>query len=153
MTRRIVWATDGSDGADLALAVAVDLAKAGYGRIVALHVDQRLVGRAGGWPAIPDEDDRLDKIRRQVEMLRHEGIDIDLVVRRGSAAPATRVAAAAQELHADLIVCGTHGRHPLAGAVLGSVAQGLLHEATCPVLAVPERAVVVPVAAPEAVPA
>jgi nucleotide-binding universal stress UspA family protein len=38
----------------------------------------------------------------------------------------------------DLLVVGRHGDHPLAGALLGSVSQGVLHHASCPVAIVPE---------------
>ena len=41
----------------------------------------------------------------------------------------------AEELDADLIVVGSHGRHGLA-LLLGSTANGVLHGATCDVLAV-----------------
>ncbi len=41
----------------------------------------------------------------------------------------------AQELQADLIVVGSHGRHGLA-LLLGSTANGVLHAASCDVLAV-----------------
>ena len=44
-------------------------------------------------------------------------------------------------MKADLIVTGSRGHTAIAGIVLGSVAQRLLHLADCPVLVVPHRAV------------
>jgi nucleotide-binding universal stress UspA family protein len=41
---------------------------------------------------------------------------------------------------ARMIVVGTHGEHPLAGAVLGSVPHKLLHLSDVPVLVVPVHA-------------
>jgi nucleotide-binding universal stress UspA family protein len=38
---------------------------------------------------------------------------------------------------AQLIVVGKHGRSPLPATLLGSVSQGLLHHAVCPVAAIP----------------
>src|SRR5213080_1080614 len=46
-------------------------------------------------------------------------------------------AAVAREVGADLIVVGTHGYGRVAGLLLGSVTQGLLHSGVCPVLAIP----------------
>jgi nucleotide-binding universal stress UspA family protein len=43
----------------------------------------------------------------------------------------------ARDVGADVIVVGTRGRGPLAGLLVGSVTQRLLHVAPCPVLAVP----------------
>jgi nucleotide-binding universal stress UspA family protein len=46
----------------------------------------------------------------------------------------TRLAA---QLEADLVVVGSHGRHGVARWLLGSVAEGVVRQATCPVLVVP----------------
>ena len=133
MYRTIIWATDGSPQADLALDEAVQLAQAAGGRIVAVHCDQQLSGRAAAWPVLPDEGDRRVKIRSQVEELRGEGIDVELVVRSTHHDAPVAVADITREVGGDLIVCGTRG------ALLGSFARRLLHVAPCPVLVVPER--------------
>lgn len=49
--------------------------------------------------------------------------------------PETEIHTLANEIDADLIVVGSHGRHGLA-LLLGSTANGVLHGATCDVLAV-----------------
>ena len=49
--------------------------------------------------------------------------------------PETEIHNAAEELNADVIVIGSHGRHGLA-LLLGSTANSVLHGAKCDVLAV-----------------
>jgi len=49
--------------------------------------------------------------------------------------PETEIHAMANQIGADLIVVGSHGRHGLA-LLLGSTANGVLHGAPCDVLAV-----------------
>jgi nucleotide-binding universal stress UspA family protein len=79
-----------------------------------------------------------EKIRRQVKSLRGEGFDAKVVVLRGPIAEAAfMIADFAAENGADVIVVGTRGRGPLAGAIAGSVTQQLLHVSPCPVVAVP----------------
>ena len=53
-------------------------------------------------------------------------------------APAHDVRALAEEIGADLIVVGTHGRHGL-GLLLGSTANAIIHGVGCDVLAVRMR--------------
>jgi universal stress protein A len=50
-------------------------------------------------------------------------------------APRTVILNKAKELHADLIVVGSHGRHGLQ-LLLGSTANAVIHHANCDVLAV-----------------
>ncbi|MEQ8861038.1 MAG: universal stress protein [Pseudomonadales bacterium] len=50
-------------------------------------------------------------------------------------APASQVVETARALGADLIVTGSHGKHGL-GLLLGSTANGILHQSTCDVLTV-----------------
>ena len=49
--------------------------------------------------------------------------------------PESEIHRIAEEEHADLIIVGSHGRHGLA-LLLGSTANGVLHGASCDVLAV-----------------
>jgi nucleotide-binding universal stress UspA family protein len=140
MFTNIIWATDGSEAADRALDAAKELALDGSGALTVLHCKELLVGRAGGYPVYADETELQEKIVRQGDGLRKAGIAVTL--RMDTAAvhgPAHAIAEAARELDADVIVVGTRGHTPLAGLLLGSVTQRLLHIAPCPVLAVPAK--------------
>jgi nucleotide-binding universal stress UspA family protein len=55
-------------------------------------------------------------------------------------APWREILAAAEEIDADLVVMGTHGRRGLARALLGSVTEKVVRHATVPVLTVSAEA-------------
>jgi nucleotide-binding universal stress UspA family protein len=138
MFETIVWATDGSDAADRALPYVKALAEDKRRTLVVVHCKELLVGRGGGYPVLADEEELQEKIRRQVAELQTEGIHatFELVTSVGSHA-GHAIADAARAARADVIVVGTRGHSPVAGLLLGSVTQRLLHIAPCPVLAVP----------------
>jgi len=58
----------------------------------------------------------------------------EYIVRKG--APFLEIIRCADEIGADLIVCGTHGRTGLKHALFGSVAEKVVRKASCPVLSV-----------------
>ncbi|HET9115953.1 MAG TPA: universal stress protein [Gaiellaceae bacterium] len=137
MFRTIVWATDGSKLADRALDYVRELGNVHGSRIVAVHANEFLQGRAQGYPALADEPDLEQKIAKQVEELRSVGVDVTFEVRTGNHDVATLIAEAADEVDADLIVVGTHGHGGFTAALMGSVARALCHTAGRPVLVVP----------------
>jgi nucleotide-binding universal stress UspA family protein len=134
----IVWATDGSANADLALDYVKKLALCGGpSRVVAVHVKEVTMGRGAG-PVHLDEDELEQKIQGQVNDLKKAGIDASLQADFAPAGNAAQITADfAKEAGADVIVVGTHGRAPVMELLLGSVTQRLLHSAPCPVLVVP----------------
>jgi len=54
--------------------------------------------------------------------------------------PLTEIVNAAKDWPADLIVIGSHGRGGITRALLGSVAEGVMRHAPCPVLVVRAKA-------------
>lgn len=63
--------------------------------------------------------------------------------------PAEQIAQLASDLEADLIVVGTHGRRGIRRLLLGSVAEGVVRHATCPVLVVRPKGVPEGVSVPQ----
>jgi nucleotide-binding universal stress UspA family protein len=92
----------------------------------------------GPVPAIPGEEtraERRDAARRIVEQsLVAAAATGEVLLRDGSAA--TQIVRASEELGAELVVVGTHGRTGLERLALGSVAERVIRSAPCSVLAV-----------------
>jgi nucleotide-binding universal stress UspA family protein len=118
----------------------VRLARDGPSRVLAVHVREMGVGRSAGSPVHVDEEEREQKVRRQVDELKRAGIDVELELAAvASGGVAQVVADIAREAGADVIVVGTRGQGLVTGLLLGSVTHRLLHVAHCPVFAVPSR--------------
>jgi nucleotide-binding universal stress UspA family protein len=135
--KTIVLAVDGSESSDRALTFAGELAKQSGGRIVAVHIKELIAGRFAG-PVHVDEEDLQAKIRKQVQDLSDAGVTVSVEMHSTmTGGPAPLIADAATRENADVIVTGTRGHTALAGVIVGSVAQRLLHVAPCPVLVIP----------------
>jgi universal stress protein A len=96
----------------------------------------------------------MPDLQRELEEAARTRLDA-LVAANGPAATrivtsnstANAIAAYAQEIHADIIVIGTHGRSGVSRLLLGSVAERVVRTAPCPVLTVHADAPVVEAAA------
>jgi len=138
MFKTIVLALDGSDGAQAAVPLAAELAKRDDAKLVIAHVEEDIIGKGGGGPIRADEDEIKTAIRKQAEDLSGQGIETSVqmaAVMLGG--PAHAIEEIADSAGADLIVAGTRGHSPVAGLLLGSVTQRLLHIAGRPVVIVP----------------
>lgn len=139
MFQTIVWATDGTAAAQRGLMVSRRLSKEHRAKLIVVHVAELISSRTGLIPRYVVEPDLEARIAADVEHLRSEGIDTErITVRAALADVASVIADAARSADADLIVLSTRGRSPIVGLAFGSVAQRLLHVASCPVLAIPE---------------
>ena len=137
MFNTIVLALDGSEGSRRAIPVAAELARQNGGRIVIAHVEQDVAGK-GGAPIPITEDEIQAEVREQAKRLAADGIETSVEMRNVIlGGPAHPIAEIAEEANADLIIAGTRGHSPVAGLLLGSVTQRLLHIARSPVLVVP----------------
>jgi len=68
------------------------------------------------------------------EQRRGRGVPIDTQLREG--APAEEILRVADDVGADLVVIGTHGRRGLARALLGSVAEHVIRTSHRPVVTI-----------------
>src|SRR5216683_4956925 len=66
------------------------------------------------------------------------GIDYEILLRFGH--PAKEIVAAETAMNAELVVMATHGRTGISHLVLGSVAEKVVRESSCPVLTVHMKA-------------
>ena len=138
--RKVLVATDFSEGSDEAIDRAIETAKQSAAEVEVLHV----VELAEEFPmgALYFDTDlssvyaRSDlELARRADRFKKAGLACTTKIVEGSAS--TAIAARGQEIGADLIVVGTHGRTGLAHAMLGSVAERVVRRASCPVLTVP----------------
>src|SRR3954451_9589096 len=144
MFHTVVLALDGSAESIAAAPYARELAGE-HGTIKAVHIREILLGRGGGQPANANEEEIVAGVRRTVDDLKASGADVSLeVATAASGGPAQVIAELALRDGADVIVMGTRGRGQVAGLLLGSVTQRLLHLAHCPVFAVPPGAATKP---------
>jgi nucleotide-binding universal stress UspA family protein len=134
----VVVATDGSQGADAAVAAGARVARTLGTTAVLVYVRPSL-GPLGD----PYYQEKLSEqmaharaaIERANELLAQEGVDAEEEILEGSAAD--RVVELARARNAPLIVVGSRGLGAVAGALLGSVSSAIIHRADRPVLVVP----------------
>jgi len=136
--KTILYPTDFSAGARPAFEVACALASEGGGRVVVLHVERpplATLGGTAGVPPLPSEYDR-ERFWEELKAIQpaRGGITAEHCLEYGE--PAAVILKVAQEIGADLIVMGTHGRTGLRRLLMGSVAERVVRKAPCPVLTV-----------------
>jgi nucleotide-binding universal stress UspA family protein len=144
MFKRVVWATDGSSAADVALDYAKALVAQEGAELIAIHVDEVMAGPRAAYLTInAEEPEAKEKIKQQVEELQATGVKAaEVLATRTEGGAAQAIADAARDAQADLIIVGTRGHTALAGLLVGSVTQRLLHVSDIPVLSIPPTATV-----------
>ena len=124
---------------------AVRLARAFAANIVMVHIaapEPEFVGYDAGPPSVRSAvaRDLAEEHRRLHELttsLDGQGVQVTALVFQGY--PVEKILAEAEKWDVDLIVMGSHGHGILHNLLVGSVTDGVLRRATCPVLVVPVR--------------
>ena len=152
MFKKILFATDFSEHAEIAKKVAVDLAKGGPDKhlwvmTVLEPVEEPL------WPGDEPagvstekwkktinhevrelEEEKARRLEQDIADIEAMGIPVTKLVREGD--PAEEIVKAAKEVGADVIVMGTHSNRSIWDVLLGSVTEKVVKNAPCPVVAV-----------------
>jgi len=139
-TKKILVATDFSDGSDDALTEAIEGGKPSGAEVEILHVIELAEEFPFGTTYFDADYEALyANVDRQLSeravRVGAAGLRCTTKIVEGSAA--REIAARGRAIGADLIVVGTHGRTGLAHVMLGSVAERVVRRASCPVLTVP----------------
>ena len=141
---RIVVAIDFSPESQHALEQAMNVARKSGAELVLLHV----CGVPEQTGEVPESmrdtlnvyeemlREQLKEVRAQLEDVYErytgQGVEMSRVLREGF--PDTAIVEAGKELHADLIVTGSHGRTGLSRLFIGSIAERVVRLADVPVL-------------------
>jgi universal stress protein A len=138
--KHILLAVDFYEHCEAVANRAKDLANKFQAKLSIIHVvDSLPITDAGYGADIPFNMDLTTELmagakQRLAKLSEKLGVTHDrLWLEMGS--PKTEIVRVAEENKVDLIVLGSHGRHGLA-LLLGSTANGVLHHASCDVLAV-----------------
>ncbi len=151
----IVVALDFSDEGERALERAIEIAQSRPG--VRVHVVTVVAGDGLGKLEFgafgksisvqkerADLDEHVDGIlarSRRPEWVEksQEPVNVPLTRHVLVGSPVDEICGLAKKFDADIIVVGTHGRRGVSRLLLGSVAEGVLRSALCPVLVVRQK--------------
>ncbi|MBE7385698.1 MAG: universal stress protein [Leptolyngbya sp. SIO1E4] len=84
------------------------------------------------WAEFVDHYESLLKQKQE----EARAIDVPANYRQPYGRPGAAICQAAKEVHADLIIAGSHGRKGLSEMILGSVSNYIMHHAPCSVMVI-----------------
>ncbi len=141
LPKRILLATDGSECAETAGRVAVDLANRSGAELDVVHAFEFVPPREYASVAlrlrspskcVKQGREVLDEQVRRIEEMGGAVADARLC----TGSPAGQILCAAEETDAGLVVVGRRGLGSVKRLVMGSVSEGVVQHARCPVLVV-----------------
>jgi len=145
MFTHILACTDGSDPANRAVHVAAELARTNGADLTVLNVID-VTPIVAPYANAPEsacseallihnaEEAQTEVLTRTRVQLEQSGAKCSTLAETGNAVD--RIVHAAEDEHADLIVIGSRGLGGFRRLLLGSVSDGVLHHAHCPVMVV-----------------
>ena len=136
MYKHILFATDLSEETDFILVKVQGVQGYTGAQLSLIHVVEPLPGYSYAYLGIEDIEEQLIEEARGTLATLGEKLRVSRDHQWIEVGPAkTKIIKIAEEIKADLIICGSHGRHGLS-LLLGSTANAILHSAKCDVLTV-----------------
>lgn len=136
MYKSILFATDLTEETDYIVEKVRGMCQYTGAKLSLVHVVEPLPGYSYAYLGIEDiEGQLLTEARQSIEKLGAK-LNVPATEQHVEVGPTkTKILKVADDVKADLIVCGSHGRHGLS-LLLGSTANAILHGAKCDVLTV-----------------
>ena len=134
--RKILLPTDFSEHSQPAFEFACALARDYAAELLILHVLPPAFIAGPNGMAVTAPSDEADRAREQLEAIQPANGNIVVGRRLVEGAPVEEILKVADSAKADLIVMGTHGLSGLRRVLMGSVAEGVMRRAPCPVVTV-----------------
>jgi nucleotide-binding universal stress UspA family protein len=143
--KNILFATDFSPAADAAGPFAIQIAQRYGAKVYGVHVnpfDNYTAAAPEAWAAMAEAADKETKEHAQRLNEQLKGVEHEVVIGEGNIWEV--MSNLIKQKGIDLIVLGTRGRTGLGKTLLGSVAEQILRQASCPVLTVGPRVTLQP---------
>jgi universal stress protein E len=144
----VLLALDTSEASACAVRAAQSLGLLDNVHVLVVHAFEPLYKGMLGWAGVREdtiteyssiwERDAGEEIRRFLSQLGLDAAAAHIVLEEGP--PFSAIKGTVERLRPHLLVIGTHGRTGLARALIGSVAERVLSEIECDILAVPRAA-------------
>ena len=143
--KSILVPVDFSKATDRILEVTTNMAKAVDAKVVVMNVAPRqpdifghqLTRKVITEPVPEDVRERYDDLMACAKRLEDAGVSAKPLLVRGDRVPA--IMREVDNEKADLVIVGSHGRGGLYKRIVGSVSEGIMREAECPVLIIPSK--------------
>jgi universal stress protein A len=136
MYKHILFATDLSDDTDFIVSKVRGMRGYTGAKLSLIHVVEPLPGYSYAYLGIEDiEGQLITEAKTEISKLGDQ-LAVDKKDQWIEVGPTkSKILGVAQEIGADLIICGSHGRHGLS-LLLGSTANAIVHGAKCDVMTV-----------------
>lgn len=136
MYKHILFATDLSDDTEYVIAKVRGMRGFTGAKLSLIHVVEPLPGYSYAYLGIEDIEGQLIEESKTALAKLGEDLHVDSKDMWVDVGPTkSKILDVAENIGADLIICGSHGRHGLS-LLLGSTANAILHGAKCDVLTV-----------------